>query len=782
MKGIWKWLITIFASVSVIAGLAACGSTQDNSSPSDSPNASATGDPSTEEKKYTVTFKADGETVGTVQFTEEDETVTEPQVPAKAHYTGKWEAYTLGNGDITVNAVYTAIEYTVTFMDGEKTVATETYTVENTDITVPELPTKDHYTSSWEAYDLNGGNITVNVSYNPIAYTITFMNGEELVEAVSFNVESTDKKAPAIPEMKGYTGTWSAYDFTKLENQTVTLSYDPNTYTITYNAKGGTVDSETQSVVYDGEYTLFAATPAKSYQEFLGWVDEDGNAVTDGEKWGIDSDITLTAVYSKGMTFESLTAVPAAMWVSGNAGTASVGEKNGNKCLIIPITGSAPELHVTTAFLAEFFADPNVQYVGFDAMTDSMSNSNFRRYTMKADNSGLDKVTYEYNNAVYGVTAGEWKSFYFTRADYEVWVANNFTENLFIATGGFSSGDTLYVDNIRPVTAQEYMDDACGFETGYMKLSSTNLLAYFGTSMDWQLGIGFNAAANQPSAYGLTDEYASQGRKSLYFTKPAGTGDYTVRLNAAAHTAMKSTGYYAFDLYIPEGADTTLIGTSTWTIATPKAGEWVTVYVASTNNKPVNIHDTTGGTYAIDHFRSVTAEEFNAAMYGFEPGAGALRDVTGSENRFYYYAGADEHTTKKVSWNVKGDGSTISNVRLDTENVHSGNFALAFEKTDGYAYMSMSTESTLHAALKGGFTFWIYSTVALNGEGDANNFINGNNEKFGEEGVLIPANTWVQVTITAEDINDSGRFLILNGSTAGTIYIDDICPLPTSAE
>ena len=313
-----------------------------------------------------------------------------------------------------------------------------------------------------------------------------------------------------------------------------------------------------------------------------------------------------------------------------------------------------------------------------------------------------------------------------------------------------------------------------------MRLNGTNLLAYnsLGTLRQWQLGIGFNTADNAPTAYGLTNERASQGMRSLSFTKPAGNvADYFVRLNDGAFAAMKSTGYYAFDLYIPEGADTTLTsGDTGWIIGTPKAGGWVTVYVSSTNNKPVNIHDTTGGTYAIDYFRSVTAEEFNAAMYGFEPGAGALKDVTETENRLYYYAGADAHTTKKVSLNIKGDGSTISNVHLDKETVHGGGYSLAFEKTNGYAYMSMSAESTMYAALKDGFTFWIYSTVALNGVG-ADNFLGGTGAKFGGEGVLVPANTWTQVTVTADDINDTGRWLQIQGSTAGTIYLDDFCPL-----
>jgi hypothetical protein len=58
--------------------------------------------------EYTVTFVADGTTVGTAKYTGENKSITEPAVPEKEGYTGKWESYTLTTGDVTVNAVYTA--------------------------------------------------------------------------------------------------------------------------------------------------------------------------------------------------------------------------------------------------------------------------------------------------------------------------------------------------------------------------------------------------------------------------------------------------------------------------------------------------------------------------------------------------------------------------------------------------------------------------------------------------------------------------------------------------
>ncbi|MBQ8419860.1 MAG: InlB B-repeat-containing protein [Clostridia bacterium] len=65
---------------------------------------------------HTVTFMANGEVVDKVTFTEGDKTLSRvPNVPAREGYNGSWTAYTLGTSDITVNAVYTAKAYFVSF-------------------------------------------------------------------------------------------------------------------------------------------------------------------------------------------------------------------------------------------------------------------------------------------------------------------------------------------------------------------------------------------------------------------------------------------------------------------------------------------------------------------------------------------------------------------------------------------------------------------------------------------------------------------------------------------
>ncbi|MBO5736943.1 MAG: InlB B-repeat-containing protein [Clostridia bacterium] len=99
------------------------------------------------------------------------------EAPQREHYvfegwfekgTDNAAATVMPEGDYTVYAKYTAIEYTITFMNGEEVVGTAIYTLNDTEIEAPELPTKEGYTSAWESYTLTGGDITVNVVYTKV--------------------------------------------------------------------------------------------------------------------------------------------------------------------------------------------------------------------------------------------------------------------------------------------------------------------------------------------------------------------------------------------------------------------------------------------------------------------------------------------------------------------------------------------------------------------------------------------------------------------------------------
>ena len=160
---------------------------------------------------YSVTFVADGNVVSVVSYSENTATISEPSVPNKTGYTGAWEPYSLGAANITVNAVYTPIEYTVTFVADGETVGTAVYTVENHAIEEPSIPSKAHYTATWEEYTLTTGDLTVNAVYTLTEYTITFIADGKTVGKVGYTIEDDAVTEPQVPYKENCIGTWEDY-------------------------------------------------------------------------------------------------------------------------------------------------------------------------------------------------------------------------------------------------------------------------------------------------------------------------------------------------------------------------------------------------------------------------------------------------------------------------------------------------------------------------------------------------------------------------------------------
>ena len=191
-------------------------STTSSSTSSSTTSSQQTPPPQTPPTEYSVTFLADGQIVDIQYYTMENPTITEPTVPTKDHYNGTWQSYTLNGISKTVHAVYTPKEYTVTFKADGVTVDTCTYTVENKSITAPDVPNKAHYNGVWEDYTLNGGNVTVEAIYTAAEYTITFKADGVTVATKTYTVENKTVTAPDVPAKEHYTGVWATYLLSQL--------------------------------------------------------------------------------------------------------------------------------------------------------------------------------------------------------------------------------------------------------------------------------------------------------------------------------------------------------------------------------------------------------------------------------------------------------------------------------------------------------------------------------------------------------------------------------------
>lgn len=187
---------------------------------------------------HTSIFMANGVQVGTATFTEGDTTLTEPEVPTKAHYDGVWESYDLAaaTGDITVNAVYTLNNDHTGFETSVVTPPTctqggyTTYTCSvcgnirqgdetealghdyqlDPDKSVAATPGHDGY--EYYACSRCGDAYQKPLIAPIVTHTATFQIGEEVIGQVVFEEGSSTLDEPAIPQRPNYVGQWAPYD------------------------------------------------------------------------------------------------------------------------------------------------------------------------------------------------------------------------------------------------------------------------------------------------------------------------------------------------------------------------------------------------------------------------------------------------------------------------------------------------------------------------------------------------------------------------------------------
>ena len=127
---------------------------------------------------------------------------------------------------------------------------------------------------------------------------LAFLNGSDVVAAVQASV-------PTGYSLKTNNGAVLWYNFNSGDQltgqeqvtstaQTILVKYEPKTFTLYFQANGGTVSPANKSVTYDAKVGTLP-TPTKSGDVFMGWFDEAGNQYTADTVYKVDGNTTLTA-------------------------------------------------------------------------------------------------------------------------------------------------------------------------------------------------------------------------------------------------------------------------------------------------------------------------------------------------------------------------------------------------------------------------------------------------------------------------------------------------------
>ena len=193
------------------------------------------------------------------------------------------------NGD-TVYVKWTINKYTVTFMDGEKVLATFTNVTHGDTVTAPEVPKKDGKTfSKWDKdFSKVTSDLTINAVYDVDTFTVTFKDGEKVLETqtVEYEAAATAPDTARLSPPEGmHFSKWDK-DFSKVtEDIEVSAVYELNEYTVIF--KNGETTLKTEMVKHG-----FAATPPNVFdtatKKFVGWDKSFDNVTSDiivNAKW-----------------------------------------------------------------------------------------------------------------------------------------------------------------------------------------------------------------------------------------------------------------------------------------------------------------------------------------------------------------------------------------------------------------------------------------------------------------------------------------------------------------
>jgi len=204
--------------------------------------------------KYSVTFKADGTTVETIEVEHGDAIANGdiPTIPSKTGYTQvapKWDKENFANitSDMTVNAIYTINKYNVVFKADGATVDTIEVEHGGSITNVPQVPAKVGYHASWDssAFTNITSDMEVNAVYDIHKYTVTFKVDGAVYKEVIVAHGGAVAEIPAIPTKTGYTQVapyWDVNDFSNItSNKTVNAVYTINQYTVTFKNGEDTV-------------------------------------------------------------------------------------------------------------------------------------------------------------------------------------------------------------------------------------------------------------------------------------------------------------------------------------------------------------------------------------------------------------------------------------------------------------------------------------------------------------------------------------------------------------
>ena len=187
------------------------------------------------------------------------------------------------NGD-TVYVKWTINSYTVTFMDGKNLLKAFTNVTHGDTVTAPEVPKKDGKTfKKWDKdFSKVTSDLTINAVYDVDTFMVTFKDGEKVLETqtVEYEAAATAPDTARLSPPEGmHFAEWDK-DFSKVtEDIEVSAVYEINFYTVIF--KNGETTLKIEKVKHGDSATPPNNPPDTPTAKFVGWDESFDNVTSD---------------------------------------------------------------------------------------------------------------------------------------------------------------------------------------------------------------------------------------------------------------------------------------------------------------------------------------------------------------------------------------------------------------------------------------------------------------------------------------------------------------------
>ncbi|MGN0808133.1 MAG: InlB B-repeat-containing protein [Candidatus Coproplasma sp.] len=278
---------------------------------------------------YTATFVIKGATVEQIPFTVETVSIEEPDITPENGYTAAWSEYELIADNLTITAIYTLIEYSITYENtkGAENDNATSYTIESEAITIADVSVNGYTFDGWYNGEVkvteisagSYGDIILTAKWIADTYTITYIYdadigdyAEGMSNPASYTIEDEFEFVDLVNKTEGYISIgWfseknngsgikvSGISRGTTGNITVYAQWGLEVYSITYNNVEGVTNTNATTYTVESD-TFTIESVSKTGYTFNGWF-ADEEYITPANLTitkGSNGDITLYAKWT----------------------------------------------------------------------------------------------------------------------------------------------------------------------------------------------------------------------------------------------------------------------------------------------------------------------------------------------------------------------------------------------------------------------------------------------------------------------------------------------------